>query len=145
MWIIIFEYVTIKESDPICNVVHIIDANWRMNIIRSIGDRFVAVGCWYDVFCKVIIGLRTQVEEGDLFVCTANSDIVVVRPRRDVEIAPQCWQNSPLSSVGVDDTGGDVSASASAAQVGLSSPSLESSTWIFYVFCILRGSVYDLL
>ena len=31
--IIIFEYVTIKERDPICNVVHIIDANWRMNII----------------------------------------------------------------------------------------------------------------
>ena len=31
--IIIFEYVIIKERDPICNVVHIIDANWRMNII----------------------------------------------------------------------------------------------------------------
>ena len=43
--IIIFEYVTIKERDPICNVVHIIVANWRRNIIRSIGDQFVAVGC----------------------------------------------------------------------------------------------------
>ena len=102
--IIIFEYVTIKERDPICNVVHIIVANWRRNIIRSIGDQFVAVGCWYDVYLQRFRGLCAR-RDGGWFICDSlrvakgHYCCAANRPRRDMEIAPQCWQNSPLSRV----------------------------------------------
>ena len=78
--------------DPICNVVHPVDANWRRNIIRSMGDRFAVVQRLYDVYLQSFRRFAHARVGGELLVCIAKGYCCCAanRPRRDVEVASRC-------------------------------------------------------
>ena len=69
------------------------------------GDRFAAVQRLYDVYLQ-----RFRRVGGELLVCIAKGYCCCAanRPRRDVELASRCWQNSTLSRVGIEDAAIDV-------------------------------------
>ena len=58
MFIIFEYYVTIKEKVMetrfVTLYIHPVDANWRKNIIRSMGNRFAAVHRLYDVYLQSV-------------------------------------------------------------------------------------------
>ena len=67
--IIIFEYyVTIKEKGKETRFVTLYTpgryANWRRNIIRSMGDRFAAVQRLYDVYLQSFRMVCARLEGG---------------------------------------------------------------------------------
>ena len=73
---------------------HPVDANWRRNIIRSMGDRFAVVQRLYDVYLQKnrMVCARLKRVGGELLVCIAKGYCCCAtnRLRRDVEVASRC-------------------------------------------------------